>query len=205
MMRYASIVVAASCLTFTSCGSSTETPSKVAKESKPVEPIGARAAFQQTFISARTWAQDLEILRIRNLVLEDVKAPSGTSAVWEVTFVSPSKQRAKPYTWSAVERDTIHEGVFGGQEEPWSGHSGQATSFMPAAFRIDSIGAYETAAAKSKEYIEKNPDKPLTFLLEKTPRHPDPSWRVIWGTSAATSNYSVYVDASSGEYLERMR
>jgi len=206
-MRYRSIVVVVvSCLALISCGgSSTETSSKAKKESKPIEPVGARSAFQQTFIAARTWAQDLEILRIRNLPLEDVKVPPGKSAVWEVTFVSPGKQRAKAYTWSAVERDPIHEGIFGGQEEAWSGHSGQATSFLPAAFKTDSVEAYEAAAAKSKEYIQKNPDMPLSFLLERTPRHPDPAWRVIWGTSVATSGYSVYVDATSGEYLERMR
>src|SRR3954454_15463438 len=176
------------CLALLSCSTS-EAPKKAKEPAKPIEPIGARSAFQQTFISARTWAQDLELLRIRNLILQDVKAPPGKSAVWEVTFVSPSKQRAKAYTWSAMERDTLHEGVFGGQEEIWSGHSGQATSFLSAAFKIDSVDAWETAASKSKEYMQKNPDKPITFLLEKTPRHQAPTWRVLWGTSVASADY----------------
>lgn len=202
-MRLLKATPAACAVLFLSCSS--EPPKKAKEPEKPIVPIGARSAFQQTFISARTWAQDLEILRIRNLSLEGVKTEPGESAVWEVTFVSPGKQRVKAYTWSAVERETIHEGVFGGQEEGWSGHSGQATSFLPAAFKIDSIDAWNTAAAKSKEYMQKFPDKPISFLLEKTPRHPNPAWRVIWGTSVATSDYSIYVDASTGEYLERMR
>ena len=36
-------------------------------------------------------------------------------------------------------------------------------------------------------------------------RHPYLTWRVIWGTSVATSGYSVYVNASTGEFVEKMR
>src|SRR5438309_11963433 len=115
--------IALSCLALVSCTTS-EAPKKAKEPAKPIEPISARSAFQQTFISARTWAQDLEVLRIRNLVLEGVPASPGKSAVWEVTFVSPGKQRAKAYTWSADERDTLNEGVFRSQEEPWTGNSG---------------------------------------------------------------------------------
>src|SRR5438876_151399 len=34
---------------------------------------------------------------------------------------------------------------------------------------------------------------------------PDLTWRVIWGDSVGTSNFSVFVDATTGEYLETMR
>ena len=51
---------------------------------------------------------------------------------------------------------------------------------------------------------EKNPGKPVTFLLEKIAKYPDPVWRVIWGESVGTSNFSVYVDASTGEYKEKL-
>jgi hypothetical protein len=67
------------------------------------------------------------------------------------------------------------------------------------------VKAWAVAEENSKEYIAKNADKPINFVLEKTPRHPNPAWRVIWGTSAAASNYSIYVDATTGAFLERMR
>jgi hypothetical protein len=95
--------------------------------------------------------------------------------------------------------------VFGGGEEGYSGPRGQATSFPTAALKIDTPAAWDKAAEQSKEYMAKNPDKVITYLLEKTPRHPNPAWRVIWGTSPATSNYSIYIDATTGDYLERMR
>lgn len=203
-LRKATVGLASVAMLLISCSS--EAPKKAAKEpEKPAEPVGGRYAFHQCFISARTWATDLELLRVRNLPMEGVKAEPGKAAVWEVTFVSPSKQRAKTYTYSVVEQEPIHKGVFGGQEESYSGPRGQVSSFPTAALKIDTVAAWETAAAESKEYIAKNPNSPIAFLLEKTPRHPNPAWRVIWGTSPSTSNYSIYVDASTGTYLERMR
>jgi len=41
--------------------------------------------------------------------------------------------------------------------------------------------------------------------LERTNKHPDPAWRIIWGESVGTSNFSVLIDASTGEYLETLR
>ena len=56
----------------------------------------------------------------------------------------------------------------------------------------------------SADYIKKNPDKPVLFLMELGKRFPDVTWRVIWGDSVGTSDYSVFVDGSTGKYLERM-
>ena len=51
---------------------------------------------------------------------------------------------------------------------------------------------------QTQDYVKKNPDTPIMILLEHTNRHPDLAWRIIWGTSVSTSNFSVYVDASTG-------
>lgn len=188
----------------TSC-SSEAPPKKAAEPAKAVEPVTGRYAFHQTYVSARTWAQDLEVLRINSLALEGAPTAPGKSAAWAVTFVSLSKGRARTYTYSVMQVGSIHQGVFGGLEEGYSGPRGQVSPFVPAAFKVDSVDAWETAKGKSAEYMKKNPDSPMTYLLEKTSRHPNPAWRVIWGTSVSTSNYSIYVDASSGAYLETMR
>jgi hypothetical protein len=41
-------------------------------------------------------------------------------------------------------------------------------------------------------------------MLEKLPKFANPAWRVIWGESAGTSNFSVYVDATENDFLERL-
>jgi len=41
----------------------------------------------------------------------------------------------------------------------------------------------------------------VTFLCEYTPRFPDPVWRVLWGNSVSSAQWSVFVDASTGQFL----
>ena len=52
---------------------------------------------------------------------------------------------------------------------------------------------------------KKFPGKPITILLEKNNKFPNPVWRIIWGESLGTSNFSIFVDASIGDFKEKMR
>ena len=78
-----------------------------------------------------------------------------------------------------------------------------------AAVKIETDAAYKTAMetpqSKAADYDKKNPGKPITVILEKTSKHPDPVWRIVWGESVGTSNFSVLIDASTGAYLETMQ
>ncbi len=74
-----------------------------------------------------------------------------------------------------------------------------------AAVKTDTDAAYKTALANGgAEYDKKNPGKPISFVLEKVEKYPDPVWRAIWGESAATSGFSVYVDATTGAFQGKM-
>lgn len=153
---------------------------------------------------ARGWAPDAQPLEIRSVNLTQVKAAPGKAGAWQVIFVSASRGKAKTYTYSSIEEDGgLHEGVFGGIEEDYSPRSDEVP-FPIAAIKIDSDEAYQTAAEKSAEYIKKNPNKPVTFLMAQTRRFPDVTWRVIWGDSVGTSDYSVFVDGTTGKLLEVM-
>jgi len=183
-----------------------EAPKTVEQKQTPKAPelLTGRQAFQRMYPQARGWAPDALPLEIRSVRLGQVKAEPGTSGAWQVIFVSTSLGKAKTYTYSAVESDgNLHEGVFGGQEESYSGR-GDSSPFEIAAIRVDSDEAYKTAAAKSAEYIKKNPDKPVMFVMEQTRRFPDVTWRVIWGDSVSTSDYSVFVDGTTGKLLQVM-
>lgn len=156
---------------------------------------------------ARAWAADCEPLRVRSIRLPEIKAEPGKSGAWEVLFVSQSRGRSRIYTWSAIEAEgNLHKGVFAGLEEGWSGPRGQAQPFRSAALRTDTTEAFEAANKKFPEDIKKlGPDRPVNFLLEWTPRFPNPAWRILWGETVSTAVYSVFVDASTGEVLERVR
>jgi hypothetical protein len=169
---------------------------------KPPEPVTGRHAFQNMYLSARTWSADAQPLQLRSIPLQELKPESGKAGAWQAAFVSPQTARARSYTFSVLEAaGNLHQGVFGGPAEGWSGPSGQSRPFLIAAIKIDSDEAYATAAKHSAEYVRKHPDRPVSFLLEQTNRYPDLAWRVIWGDSVSSSDYSVFVDASTGAYL----
>jgi len=98
----------------------------------------------------------------------------------------------------------LHKGVFAGMEEGWTGPSGDTAPFPIIAMKIETDAAYQTALKQAADYEKKNPGKPITWLLEKESKYPDPVWRVIWGESVGTSNFSVLVDASTGEFKEKL-
>ncbi len=188
------------------CGCS-EAPQPVEKkQTAPPEPVKGLTALYQMFNMARGWAPDVEVLTLHSIDLPDVKHERGKAAAWEATFVSRQSGHKRSYTYSVVEAEgNLHKGVFAGLEENFSGALGTATPFLIAAVKTDSDEAYQTALKKAADYEKKNPDKPIAFLLEKTEQFPNPAWRVIWGESVGTSNFSIFVDSSLGTYLRTMR
>ncbi len=170
-------------------------------------PVTGRQAFQEMYLSARGWANDAQPLRMQSYNVKQVKAEMGQAGVWRARFVSAARKQARTYTWSALEAEDneLHKGVSASPAEAWSGPGGAERPFLVAALRVDTDKALETAMKKTEtaDYLKKNPGQPVMFLLEATDRFPDPTWRVVWGDSVATSGYSVFVDASTGQFLQR--
>jgi hypothetical protein len=193
---------------FSACS---EAPQKVAEKAPeaPPEPVTGNSVFFQLYAAGRGWAGDLQPLRLNSIALSQVKKVPGKAAAWQALFVSPQKHGARTYTYSVIEAEgNLHKGVFAGLEEGWSGPRAGVKPFLIQALKIDSDAAYETAMKKGKkaaEYTKAHPDMNINFLLEQNNKFPQLTWRVIWGESVGTSNYSVFVDATTGEYLETMR
>jgi hypothetical protein len=199
-------VVSSFLLLLAACSSEPPKPAEKEK-AKPAAPVTGRYAFYQMYTAARAWAPDLQGLRVASLPLTEIKGENGKAGAWQAIFVSERRGQTKTYTYSVVEsvEASLHEGVFSSGEDTYAGPRGQTKPFQIQAFKTDSDAAYETALKKGAEYAKKHPDMPVTFLLEFTKRFPNPAWRVIWGESAGTSNFSIFVDATTGEYLETMR
>jgi len=187
-----------------------ETPTNTAEKKKEekLEPITGQSAIYKMYQMARSWAPDAQVLKMNSMLLTEVTdVPRGAAAAWQATFVSAARGQARPYTWSAIEGEgNLHKGVFALNEEGWSGPRGTNTPFLMLAVKVDTDAAYKTALANGgAEYDKKNPGKLISFLLEKVAKHPNPVWRVIWGESVSQSNFSVYVDASTGDFREKLR
>jgi hypothetical protein len=190
----------------TACSEPVKTkPDKASEPAPPPEPVTARFAFQRMYIQATSWAADARPLRVSNLNLKEVASKEGRCPAWRAVFVSAHLRKLRTYTFSVIDSPgSAYEGVLPGREESWSGSSGQAIPFLYQAWRIDSDEAYQTAAKESVRYLKKNPEQAVQFLLEFTPRFPNPAWHVLWGETIGSSDYSVFVDCSTGRYLQTL-
>jgi hypothetical protein len=187
-------------------GQSKKELEKATEPASPPKPVTARFAFQRMYLQARGWAADAQPLRISDISLKEVASEAGKAAAWRATFVSAQLGKSRSYSYSVVESPgNVYEGVLPGREESWSGSSGQARPFLHQMLKVDSDAAYVAAANESKPYLKKNPNVPVHFLLEYTPRFPNPAWRVFWGETLGSSSHSVFVDGSTGRYLQTLR
>jgi hypothetical protein len=204
-MRKLLFPIFAGVLLLAGCSETTPT-AETKKEAKPPEPVTGETALDRMFRVARSWAPDAQVLQMNSIMLSEVaNVRPGTGAAWQATFVSPSTSQARSYTYSIVEaQGNLHEGVFPGQQESYNPH-GTNAPFPIGSVKVDTSTAYKTALENGgADYDKKTPGKPISFLLEKVEKYPDPVWRVIWGESVGTSNFSVYVDATSGKFLEKL-
>jgi hypothetical protein len=200
-MRNSWIGILICVLGLTGCGS--EAPKKAAETktlAKAPEPVTGRFAVHQCFTNARGWAPDAELLKVENIRLKAVPDAPGKSGAWRMVFVSPSRGRQRSCTWSAIEGEGLYKGVFAGHEESYT--PGRTPSFILLALKIDTDAAYETTLKqkRTEEFRKKFPNTPVLYLLERNSRFPNPVWRIVFGDSIATSQYSAYVDATSGDY-----
>ena len=167
---------------------------------KAPEAVTGQWAFFHMYVGARAWAADAQGVKLTSINLADAKGTPGKAGAWQVTFASATRQATKTFTYSAVDAPgNIRQGTFSDKED---GLSPRMKPFPMAALKIDSDVAYKTAAAKTEDYLKKNPNTPVSFLLEVSERHNTVAWRVIYGESIGTSAESVFIDATSGRYLE---
>ena len=187
-------------------GCSGPAPEAVTKApEKPPEPVTGQTALWKMFQVARAWAPDAQILRVATIHLTEVPETPGKAGAWEATFTSAAKGHAKSYTYSVIEgQGTLHQGVFGAPEEDFT-PTPDATPFAIGAVKTDTDAAFNMALTNGgTDYEKKVPRKTISFLLEKLPKFANPAWRVIWGESAGTSSFSIFVDATMDDFLERL-
>jgi hypothetical protein len=210
-MRKLSIAVLAALLAVLTACSET-TPPVAKKEPEKLEPLSGQSALFKMYQMARNWGGlETQVLKMQSMRLPEIKdVPPGLAPAWQATMVSAPRSASRDYTYSIIEGEgNLRKGPFAGPESGWSGPRGVNSPFLMAAVKVDSDVAYKTAMetprSKAADYDKKNVGKPITIQLEKTNKHPDPVWRIIWGESVGTSNFSVLIDASTGAYLETMR
>jgi len=177
------------------------------KPAGPAEPVTGKTAFYEMYTPAHAWAADILPLSLKSGEITGVKNADGKAGMWTAVFGSPSQHSARTYTYAVADQlPSIPKGVKSEGTEAWAGPTANVMTFQTADFMIDSDAAYKTALENGgAEYDKKNPGKPISFVLEKVAKYPDSVWRVIWGESVGTSNFSIYVDTATGEFKEKLR
>src|SRR5277367_81412 len=131
----------------TAACNSGEQPKK--NEAKESEPVTGLHALYQMFTSARAWAPDVEVYSVKSTRVEGVHPQPGKAGGWQVTFVSPSLQQSRLYTFSVADVSiSLRQGVNVGKPESWSGSHGSQQPFRIQAAKTDSDDAYAVAAKK---------------------------------------------------------
>ena len=198
------LTILAAGLLLAGCSEQPAPPAAAKKEEAKPEPITGQSALFKMYQVARTWAPDAAVLKLDSVRVDGVPDQPGKSGGWEALFTSEQKASAHSYTWYAIDQGpTIHQGVFPGGEQSYSAH-GANTPFAIGDVKIDTEAALTTAKGKEEAFEKKSPGQPVIYLLEKSSKFAHPAWRVIWGESVSTSSFSVFVDASTGTFLEIM-
>jgi hypothetical protein len=65
----------------------------------------------------------------------------------------------------------------------------------------DSDKAWDIALGHSQKYSAAHPDMPISWILDSDRQTGNPVWHIIWGVSAARSEFTIMVDAHAGTYL----
>jgi hypothetical protein len=205
-MRKLPLLLGGLLLFLTACSEQPAT-TQTKEPAKPPEPLTGQSALFKMYQVARTWDPRALVLKLESAHLPEIPEVPGKAGMWDATFTSPDQGRSHTYTFSLIDQlPNLHKGVFQVADEVFSGKKGVTQPFLIAAVKTDTDAAYETAKSQPKaiEYDKKFPGKMITLLLEKNDRFPEPVWRIIWGESVGTSNFSVFVDASTGGFLEIM-
>ena len=89
------------------------------------------------------------------------------------------------------------------------GREVEAPRFMPDPLSgkpvpTTMIQACEIAGVTVPHYCY-HPKLPVFFVLEFTADQTAPVWRVVWGETIGTSQYSILVNGATGEFVKALR
>src|SRR5215467_16240871 len=113
-----------------------------APKPEPPQPLSGRSAFQQLYISARSWAVDVRPYRLQSAAVGDNKGKDGKAVVWQAGFASPAQRLSREYSWSGIDSpEAPSRGVSHGAQDPYTPGSDFDVQFL----KVDSDQAFETA------------------------------------------------------------
>jgi hypothetical protein len=185
------------------CESNAPKPPEAKSEPKPPELLTARAAFQKTFIAARSYAADVKPFRIESIPSADGNGRDGKSAIWRASFASAIQHGVKPFFWSGSNAsDAPSRGVSPGNEDVYNPSNASTQVFDAAFLKVDSDDAFTEAQKHGGEKVlDKDPTTPVIYVCDWNHNTNELTWHVIYGASRETANLTVAVNATTGVFI----
>jgi hypothetical protein len=171
---------------------------KAASEAKT-----GRAAFQEMYIAARGWSGDVLPFEEDSQPTSDATGTNGTSAVWNASFGSASKNLFKVFTWSgSTDPGAPSRGVSQTSQSDYSPNNSSTHAFNLGFVKSDSDDAFKVAQEHGgKKLLEKNKDLPIFYKLWWDASSNSPFWHVSYGGTGRDSKLTVAVNATTGQFV----
>jgi hypothetical protein len=168
---------------------------------QPPDLVTGREAFQQLFIAARGWAQDIKPYQVQSQVYGDYKGKDGKAVAWRAAFASATRG-SKPFTWSGMDSPdgSAPRGISPGTADNYA----PSGTFDIAFLKIDSDKAFEVGQKHGGDKVLADaPDTPVSYLLDWSVSGNDLVWHVIYGNGRNDAKLVVDLDASTGEFIRK--
>jgi hypothetical protein len=183
------------------CNSSA--PPKTAKQPKPAEYLSGREAFQMLYMAAHSIGADVEPYRMESRYTKDSPTSEGKSGLWRADFASSSKKLSKTFSWSGLAGpDAPERGVSHGSDDTYNPGNSATHVFAPQFLKVDSDQALKVAQQHGgAKLTAADPGQPISYMLDFDARKNQLIWHVIYGSSQFDAKLTVFVDATTGEFL----
>jgi hypothetical protein len=190
-------------LALVACDSTPPKPAAV-KTPAPPEYVTGRTAFQSLYVSARAFGADVKPYQLQSIYTPGSPAAKGEAAIWYAGFASPSKRQLKVFTMCGITADNAPErGITHSTEDTYSASNTSTLVWELPFLKIDSDKAYEVAQKQGGEKLTaKDPNQPVTFILDWDSRRAALQWHVIYGVKPMDAKLHIIVDATSGAYVK---
>jgi hypothetical protein len=112
----------------------------------------------------------------------------------------------KPYTWYGIDPPDGSRGVSPGIEDSYSPSNSSTSVFDIAFLKTDSDQALEIAQKHGGDkLLEKNPDMPISYLLDWSRPNNNLVWHVTYGANRNEPKLIVEVDATTGIFIRAQK
>lgn len=179
----------------------TQTP-QTPQVQQPVLYTG-QEAFIRMMGNARRWSIDALPVHLESELTSEANGQGGKSAVWRAYMASHSRGKVKTFVCSGSRlRGAPPAGVSSTSLDRPLTAQFAALVFEPLRLKVDTDRAYSLAMEHGgAALLKKNPNQPVTYLLEWSHKDRALVWHVIFGPKLAEAKGIGAINASTGSFL----